>query len=127
MQGKKRHAGWGFVFILILCVIGLFAIEMNLPFSDSMHRAVEMLTVLVAYTLYLLWEQKNTHAIQLDEQQRLKETAHRAIGSLQARPVVQSERTVTKGQHSMSAFQLITLSLVSLGSLVSGFIQDLLK
>lgn len=127
MLGKKKHAGWVFVYGLILSVAGLFAVEMSLPLSDSMHRAVEMLIVMVAYTLYLLWEQKNNRALQLDEQQRIQEIARLAIGPLQVKPASQPEKILVNERHSLSTFRLITLPIVSLGTLVSTFIQDLLR
>lgn len=111
-------------FIFILCVIGLFALEMRLPLSDSMHRSVEVLIALVSFGLYVLFEIATSQETAFNDQEESRELAHQAIGPLKAQPARESEAKKTLPARQRTAFHSMAGWLTSLFALLIGFLEQ---
>jgi hypothetical protein len=63
MYDEKQRPSWWLIYLSLPIMIGLFLIQIRLPLSDTEHRLVEFIILLVIYGSISIWLQANTGAL----------------------------------------------------------------
>jgi hypothetical protein len=90
MYGKKPRPSWWLLYLSPLILIGLFVLEMRLSLSDTDHRLIELIILLVVFGGIWIWLKANTGALIHEDRERW-----RAASRMASKPVpAQSEEIV---------------------------------
>jgi hypothetical protein len=70
MYSKKQRPSWWLLYLSLPIMIGLFLLEMRLSLSDTGHRFVELIIVLIVFGSMSLWLKANRGALIQEDLER---------------------------------------------------------
>lgn len=79
MFGKISYPKWWVLYLLVVVAVGLFVLEIRIPFSQTEHRITEIGLVLVVFGLIGLWLRVNDVGLRANEWRATQRRAARRV------------------------------------------------
>jgi hypothetical protein len=80
MRSTKKRPSWWLLYLSLPMMIGLFLLAMRLPLSDTGHRFVELIIILIVFGSTSLWLKANTGALIQEDLERWQTAQIKSIG-----------------------------------------------